>query len=137
MAMDGTYEVLFTGIEDGSLSYSMSFQRDTAPPHLYFTPEFTQGEVIEEPLYFSGNEDIAELRILRDGAEVTATEGCINVNGRYHLEVADRAGNTRSYDFTIKNGIPVPVGRMVIIPVILIIAGGIVLVYARRNMQVL
>ena len=134
---DGDYEILFTGINDASLIYSMSFTRDTVPPALKFKPEFVKGEVLDEPLYYSGGEDIAELRILRDGVEVTAVEGVIRVNGKYALDVADRAGNSRRYEFIIKNGIPLPVGRMVIIPVILIIAGGIILVHARKNMRVL
>ena len=129
---DGDYEILFCGTEDQSLSYSMSFTRNTVPPRLSFRPEFKNGDVIEEPLYFSGNADVAELRIVRDGAEVAAAEGCIKVNGRYTLQVADRAGNRRKYDFTLKNGIPLPVERMVIIPVILIIVGGVILVHSRK-----
>ena len=134
---DGSYEIMFIDNSGYGLSYSMSFSRDTAPPLLRFTPEFSKGEVIRETLYFSGNEDIAVLQIKRDGAEVAAREGCIKVNGRYTMEIADRAGNSREYEFIIKNGIPFPTQRVVIISVILIIAGGIVLIYARKNMQVL
>ncbi len=134
---DGTYEIMFIDTSGSGLSYSMSFSRDTAPPLIRFTPEFSKGEVIKETLYFSGNEDIAVLKIERDGVEVAAREGCIKVNGRYTLKIADRAGNSREYEFTIKNGVPFPTQRVVIISVILIIAGGIVLIYARKNMQVL
>lgn len=134
---DGTYEIMFIDTSGKGLSYSMSFARDTAPPLIRFTPEFSKGEIISQTLYFSGNEDIAELQIRRDGVNVAANGGCIKVNGRYTLEIADRAGNSRQYEFTIKNGIPFPTRRVVIISAILIIAGGIVLIHARKNMQVL
>ncbi|MCR4585841.1 MAG: hypothetical protein K5686_08985 [Lachnospiraceae bacterium] len=134
---DGTYELFFMGTEDTGLSYSMSFSRDTAPPALKFDPEPGTGEVIADNVYFSGGDDVAELKIKRDGAEVTALEGCIKVNGSYLIEIADAAGNYRSYEFTVKNGIPFPVERVIIISAILIIAGGVILIYARKNMQVL
>lgn len=134
---DGSYRIGFAARNDERIVYTTELVRDTAAPAVSFSPEFADGDTIRKDIYFTRMPDVATLTVYRDGGIVEAEGGCIRVGGRYRIEVADAAGNTRAYSFILKNGVPLPTGRLVIISAVLLLAGGGILLYARRHMRVL
>lgn len=137
MRRDGNYRIRFEGISDPGAVYSMELTRDTSPPKLIFTPDFKNGDTINEDLYFARSPEVKDMVIHRDGVLVGAEAGRITVVGQYLIEVSDEAGNTRSYEFILKPGLPLPKKQMVILLVILLVVGVGVFLHGRRNMKVL
>ena len=94
------------------------------------------GEPIREDVAFSPSELGADIYLERNNSEVTASLNIIRINGRYHMEVSDPAGNMRSYDFTVTKSADIDIRSVIVIVLALLalLAGGFV--YWRRSMRV-
>lgn len=135
MEEDGTYLAAFAD-NQGTVRWEMEFTRDTVPPRLDFDRQ-VDGMTVQEPVTFTVSEPAAQIHILRNGAEATASLNRIAANGSYRLEVSDQAGNVREYSFVLRAGYTVFDKRMVIIPLLLLLAAGGAFAYNRRSIRVL
>ncbi len=112
------------------------FVRDSTAPFLIFSQP-ADGQVLREELSFMPSEGGCRVRVERNLEEAETPGSRIVQDGRYHMEITDRAGNTRTYDFDMKQGFEILDRRMLIIPFMLFAAGGAVCIYCRRHMKVL
>ena len=137
---DGTYHIVFSvpdSSDEDPVSYEMDFIRDTTPPVITFSPEYRINTVMGSEVSYQVEEPSAKLRILRNYVEVELPKGKIPVNGSYRLEVSDASGNTRVYAFSVKAPVQIFNKKMLLIPVILLLAAVLAGAYWRRNMRVL
>ena len=134
LTRDGRYVLQYADSTD-TVCWSMEFVRDTTPPMLRFNVPMN-GEPIREDVAFSPSELGASIYLERNRSEVTASLNIIRVNGRYHMEVSDPAGNMRSYDFTVAKSADINIRGVIVVAlaVLALLAGGFV--YWRRSMRV-
>ncbi len=134
LTRDGRYALEYAD-SSGTICWSMEFVRDTTPPMLRFNVPM-DGEPIREDVAFSPSELGADIYLERNNSEVTASLNIIRINGRYHMEVSDPAGNMRSYDFTVTKSADIDIRSVIVIVLALLalLAGGFV--YWRRSMRV-
>ncbi len=132
---DGSYRLEYTDGR-GVSCWSMEFKRDTTPPFIRFTPPLTE-ETLQEYVSFSPSEVTATVRIERNQEEVAASLNQIRVNGRYHMEITDTAGNMRDYDFSIRKLEELDPHMWIIILCVLLALAAAGAVYWRRSMRVL
>ena len=132
--MDGSYHIVFEG---GGAQYVMDYIRDTAPPVIEFTPAYEYGCEMHSEVNYTIKEQNAKLEIYRNYVLSELPRGYIPVNGAYRMIVTDPAGNYRKYEFTIKAPIPLFSKKLLWIPVALVAAALIAMLYFRRNMRVL
>ncbi|MBR1471860.1 MAG: hypothetical protein IJ600_09505 [Lachnospiraceae bacterium] len=130
---DGEYQIAFEG---GGARYEMRFVRDTTPPAVRFTPEYSYGKQYDRTVYFTPTDPQAQLEVLRNQTEVSFPKGEIIANGEYTLTVSDAVGNSREYRFSIRAPIPLPWKQYGIVFVIGVLALTGASVYWRRNMTV-
>lgn len=131
---DGSYHIVFEG---GGARYEMDYKRDTTPPVIEFTPEYRYGCEMDREVYYTIPEQDAKLEIYRNYVLSELPRGYIPINGAYRMIVKDKAGNHRTYEFSIKAPIPLFSGKLLFIPVGLVAAALIAMLYFRRNMRVL
>ncbi len=131
---DGRYELEYAD-GTGTVCWRMEFVRDTTPPQLRFSVPVDEGPVRED-VSFAPSELDARVRLERNGSETTASLNIIRVNGNYHMEVSDRAGNCREYDFTVekRTRIDIRTAVLTLAAAALLLAGG--MAYWRRSMRV-
>ena len=131
---DGNYHIVFTGA--GGV-FETDFIRDTTPPVIRFEPEYRIGQKYEQELTYQINETDASLQIFRNYVSVELPDGVIGVNGDYRLEVKDPVGNVRNYVFNVRAPVQVFSAKMLLIPLVLLLAAIGAAAYWRRNMRVL
>lgn len=134
LTQDGRY-VLEYADPAGVICWRMEFVRDTTPPKLRFNVPMN-GEPVREDVAFSPSELDADIYLERNHSEVEASLNIIRVNGRYHMEISDPAGNRRDYDFTVDKAADIDPAAVlaVILVFLLLLAGGFA--YWRRSMRV-
>ncbi len=132
---DGPYRITFAD-GTGRECWQMEFIRDTVPPLLYFDRE-ADGQTLTDSISFQIPDARTQVRILRGGEPVTAERGVIAVNGSYHVEAEDEAGNVRDYDFVLTARYPMSAAMWVIMLFMVLLASGGVFAYWRRNVKVL
>ena len=131
---DGNYHIVFAGANS---FYVMDYIRDTTPPVIEFTPQYRRNTQINSEVNYRINEPDTKLTIYRNYVEVEMPRGRIPVNGDYRLKVEDSCGNAREYVFSVKAPVQVFTKKMLLIPVLLILATVLAGIYWRRNMRVL
>ncbi len=131
---DGPYHLMYSS---GADTYIYEFERDTKAPALRFTPEFKEGELVKKKVGFEKLDPESEITIYRNGDLVSAPGNIIVVNGLYQIIVEDKAGNSRSYQFSVKVGTPLDMKRVVIISAVVLAVVAAAALYWRRNMRVL
>lgn len=136
MKQDGTYVIEFTGKEDPTMFYEIKLLRDTTPPCLLFSVP-VDGATLKESLSYTVPEPGTVIELFHNGAAVTASKNIIAQDGVYRMVVTDKAGNSREYNFVMKQGYRVFDYRMVILLAVLLAAGAGLMLYWRRNMRVL
>ncbi len=132
---DGSWVLEFAD-PAGNVVWDMELERDATAPYLRFSQE-TDGKTLAEAVSFTPSEVDAQIHIYRNGERAVASKNQIAVNGVYHIEVMDGAGNVRDYDFSVGIRHTLKDKKLVIIPVVLLLAAGAVLLYWRKNIQVL
>lgn len=135
MSRDGRYSLLFADSQ-GQRCWSMEFVRDTNPPAIEFD-RYIDGGLSTEPVSFRLPEPMARVRILRNREEVQAPSRQIAVNGVYHIEISDEAGNMRDYDFSLQIPYSLWNKNLFIIPLLFLLLAGAGFVYWRRSIRVL
>ncbi|MDO4265439.1 MAG: hypothetical protein Q4C63_03115 [Eubacteriales bacterium] len=132
---DGTYRLLYADAR-GMPCWQMEFVRDTRPPGLIFSEEIDERK-LSESVRFTIPEPDTKLRIYRNGAEVTASQDSIGVNGVYRIEAEDAAGNMQDYNFELQIRYELSPAFLLIIPLALLLFAGVGIIYYRRHMSVI
>ncbi len=96
---DGTYQIRFSA--EGLPDYRVSFTKDTIAPTLTFSKSIV-GKSLKLPLSFEKAQKDSQVTVYHDGNEVTLSGQDLNQGGWYLISVSDKAGNTRSYHFFVK-----------------------------------
>lgn len=135
MSRDGRYRLLFADSQ-GRECWAMEFVRDTRAPAIEFD-RYVDGTLLAAPVSFGLSEPMARVRIWRNREEVQAPGRQIAVNGVYHIEISDEAGNVRDYDFSMQIRYSMWNEKLFIIPFLFLFLAGAGFVYWRRNMRVL
>lgn len=135
MGRDGRYSLLFADSQ-GQRCWAMEFVRDTKAPAAEFD-RYADGGLLTDPVSFGLSEPMAKVRIWRNREEVQASSRKIAVNGVYHMEVSDEAGNVRDYDFSVRIRYALWNKNLFIIPFLFLLLAGAGFAYWRRNMRVL
>ncbi len=134
---DGDYTFIFYPMDvPGAGEYRVSFKRDTTAPRVIFSEDINKGE-IQDTLYFKAAEKDAVISIYRNGLKMSTVPDGISAGGDYHLEVYDTLGNSRGYDFSVKQKRSTPFSFYGLY------LGGVLLIFlfvillAKRNLRVL
>lgn len=133
---DGFFEIRYRDTGTGRIYSSASFQRDTTAPFLSFSEDIGAGAV-SGPLEFSPSEPGSKIIITYNGNTAEAVTNVLTVEGNYRLEVRDDAGNARVYQVQIQRDSHLLSGKLVILSLLLILAMGIRMIAARRDLRVL
>ena len=94
---DGTYEIFFES--QRAPGWSFRFLRDSLPPGLKFDKDVTK-ESVEGPVTYTTTGTGDSVRVYYNNEEINSN-GTLTAAGNYRLEVSDRAGNTRIYEFLL------------------------------------
>lgn len=135
MEKDGSYRIVFED-EGGEALWEMEFVRDGTAPALFFDP-YADGMLLHDQVSYKASQPEAKIRIWRNHQEVVAPLNRIAVNGVYHVEARDEAGNVRDYDFSIQIQYHLWDKRLLIIPFLLLLLAGGCFAWWRRNLRVL
>ncbi|MBO5199417.1 MAG: hypothetical protein J6B85_13035 [Lachnospiraceae bacterium] len=135
LAADGIYECIFTGKNDSSLFYSITFKKDTVAPFL----KFSEGafEKNAERIQYYPCEEGCTIVVTRDGEYYTPAANTLAAGGKYRISVSDSAGNVRIYSVQIQQSIQLFDYRMVILFACVVLVFGGYLVYIRTHMRIL
>lgn len=96
---DGNYQIRFSA--EGFPDYRLSFRKDTQAPTLTFSQDITKSG-LKMPVSFEKNQADSEVTVYRDGNEVQLNSQNLNQGGWYQIVVSDKAGNSRTYHFFVK-----------------------------------
>lgn len=135
LSEDGSYQLNFLS-EDGKIIWRMTFIRDTIGPYLTFSSPIT-GEELEQEVSFLPSEENCRIQIRRNMKEISNYRNLLTEDGSYNIEILDSVGNARSYHFVIHKRQEWSIFYWFIIPAVFLAAAGGVIVYWRKNMQVL
>ncbi len=132
---DGIYECIFTGEENQSLFYSISFRKDTSAPFLNFSEGAFSGEA--SIVQYTPVEENCTIAVTRNSEYYTPAANTLAVAGNYRITVSDQAGNVRTYDLKIQDDIRLFDIRMIILLAVVLAGAAVYLIYLRTHMRVL
>ncbi len=125
---DGRYQVRFSA--EGLPDYRLSFRKDTAAPVLRFNQTITKSSV-SLPMTFEKAESSSEVAVYRDGVRLELSDNSIPQGGWYQVRVSDAAGNSRCYQFYVKQELSlfdqplrILLGMAVVGSAVLLLGGG-------------
>lgn len=99
LSEDGNYQIRFSA--EGLPDYRVSFLKDTIAPTLTFSKSIVGG-ALKLPVSFEKAQADSQVTVYRDGSEVQLAEQTLKQGGWYLISVSDKAGNSRSYHFFVK-----------------------------------
>ncbi len=99
LSEDGNYQIRFSA--EGLPDYRISFLKDTVAPTLTFSKSIV-GSSLKLPVSFEKAQADSQVTVYRDGNEVQLAEQTLKQGGWYLINVSDKAGNSRSYHFFVK-----------------------------------
>ncbi len=99
LAEDGNYQIRFSA--EGLPDYRVSFLKDTIAPTLTFSKSIV-GDALKLPVSFEKAQADSQVTVYRNGNEVKLAEQTLKQGGWYLISVSDKAGNSRSYHFFVK-----------------------------------
>lgn len=100
LSEDGNYQIRFSA--EGLPDYRLSFKKDTLAPTLTFSKSVVSTKALKLPVSFEKAREDSQVRVYRDGNEVQLSEQTLQQGGWYLISVSDKAGNSRSYHFFVK-----------------------------------
>lgn len=136
LKQDGYYEFQFESLEYEGVLTGTAFMRDTKAPFLSFSEEL-KSEGISGPVEFYPSEQGCQIYMNYNGSRGYAVSNSLTAAGNYELTVEDSAGNHRGYHVRIRQTYNLADKRILVGIVVLAVAGGVHLVFVRRNMKVL
>lgn len=133
---DGNYEIHFRDRKSGLIHLVTQFTRDTEAPFLMFSKDITEKNVTG-PVEFTVSEPDCTVMVTYNGNRGQLMINTLASGGFYELEVIDQAGNSRTYQFSIRQTYKLFDTKLVIMACIGFAGLAAWLVYLRNNMRVM
>lgn len=133
---DGSYEIRYRDLATGKIQPVTRFIRDTEAPFLTFSKDITEKR-ITGPVEFTVSEPDCTVMATFNGNRGPLATNTLTTGGFYVLEVIDRAGNSRTYQFDIRQTYKLFDKTLVIMSLIFFTGLAAWLLYLRKNMRVM
>lgn len=133
---DGNYEIHFYDRKTGSIHLVTQFTKDTEAPFLTFSKDITEKSVTG-PVEFTVSEPDCTVMVTYNGNRGQLMTNTLASGGFYELEVIDLAGNSRTYQFNIRQTYKLFDTKLVIMACIGFAGLAAWLVYLRNHMRVM
>lgn len=128
---DGRYRVRFAQ-EGGTLTYDISFKRDTQAPLFTISPVPDKKEM-KDTVYLELAEDMASLEMYYNGKMAPIPIKRLELAGLYQFRLWDKAGNERYYQIRIAERLRPPSTKAIIITLLGVGAAAGWFFYLRRH----
>lgn len=137
LTRDGEYRIRFSSLKNRTVTYEVSFTLDTEAPVLVFSQDITAEGKLKPPLAITREEPDCEVMIYRDSREFSRFRETLSEGGYYEITVKDKAGNSRSYSFTLAKDQGKRTKLIIIIAAVILSGVVVYMAFLRRNMGVL
>lgn len=96
---DGNYQVRYSA--ENLPDYNLTFKKDTKAPTLTFSQAIKK-TALKLPVSFEKTDDEDTITVYRGGNSIDLDGQTLNQGGHYRIRVTDKAGNSRDYQFFVK-----------------------------------